>query len=157
PEPHLFYLDEDGLAAALGDRPVRRFTHFESDAKKQLKLGARLGRDFAPERQTADANVFEAAGRHIAALLKANKRVAVDAWSDGAAERLPGVLSDHGVGSIARANSWSHAASLPKQAVALVVLPLEHGFETDDAAFICEQDILGDRLARPRKRRKASA
>jgi transcription-repair coupling factor (superfamily II helicase) len=33
------------------------------------------------------------------------------------------------------------------------VLPLEHGFETDTLALISEQDILGDRLARPRKKR----
>jgi transcription-repair coupling factor (superfamily II helicase) len=157
PEPQQFYLDEDALSAALGDRLVRRFTHFDSDAKRQLKLGARPGRDFAPERQTADANVFEAASKHISSLLKAKKRVAVAAWSDGSAERLSGVLADHGVESMARAQSWSHVAALPKQAVALIVLPLEHGFETDDAVFICEQDILGDRLARPRKRRKASA
>src|SRR5262249_36554783 len=85
PEPQQFYLNEDDLAAALGERPVRRFTHFDSDAKRQLKLGARPGRDFAPERQTADANVFEAASKHIAALVKAKKRVAVAAWSDGSA------------------------------------------------------------------------
>jgi transcription-repair coupling factor (superfamily II helicase) len=157
PEPLLFYLDADALGAALGDRLARRFTHFDSDAKKQLKLGARLGRDFAPERQTADANVFEAAGKHIAQQLKAKKRVVIVAWSDGSAERLGAVLADHGVEAIARAQTWEHVARLPKQAVALVVLPLEHGFETDDAVFIGEQDILGDRLARPRKRRKASA
>jgi len=37
------------------------------------------------------------------------------------------------------------------------VLPIEHGFETDQFALLAEQDILGDRLARPRKRRKASS
>jgi transcription-repair coupling factor (superfamily II helicase) len=36
-----------------------------------------------------------------------------------------------------------------------VVLPLEHGFETDSLAVISETDILGDRLARPTKRRRA--
>jgi transcription-repair coupling factor (superfamily II helicase) len=157
PAPQLFYLDQDALAGALGEAPVRRFTHFDSDAKRQLKLGARLGRDFAPERQTADANVFAAASDYIGQTLKAKRRVLVAAWSDGSAERLSAVLADHGVAAIARAPSWDHAARLPRQAVALVVLPLEHGFETDAFVFIAEQDILGDRLARPRKRRKASA
>ena len=56
-----------------------------------------------------------------------------------------------------RAANWRQAAALPKGAPALVVLPVEHGFETDTFVLLAEQDILGDRLARPRKKRKASS
>ncbi|MEQ1489998.1 MAG: transcription-repair coupling factor, partial [Terricaulis sp.] len=157
PEPALLYLSEDAQTAALGSRAVRRVTHFDTDAKKSLDLGARAGRDFAPERNTADVNVFQAAAQHIETLTKAKKRVVVAAWSDGSAERLAGVLSDHGVEAVVRSESWRHTAALPRGAHALVVLPIEHGFETDQFALIAEQDILGDRLARPRKRRKASS
>jgi transcription-repair coupling factor (superfamily II helicase) len=157
PEPNLLYLTDEALQQALGSRPARRFTHFDTDAKEQLDLAARAGRDFAPERQTADANVFDAAAKHVEALSKAKKRVVIAAWTDGSAERLSGVLSDHGVNGVARVESWRHAAALPKGAHALAVLPLEKGFETDTLAFIAEQDILGDRLARPRKRRKAAS
>ena len=156
PEPELLYLDEAALAEALGKRPVRRFTHFDTESKKQLDLVARLGRHFAPERQ-ADANVFDAASKHIETQTKAKKRVVVAAWSDGSAERLAGVLSDHGVEAVVRVHSWREAAALPKGAQALAVLPLERGFENDAWSFIAEQDILGDRLARPRKRRRASS
>ena len=47
--------------------------------------------------------------------------------------------------------SWPQVASLPKHAVALAVLGIEQGFETESAAIVSEQDILGDRLVRPRK------
>ncbi len=157
PAPEELYLTDEALKTALGKRPTRRITHFDSDDKKQLNLGGKLGRDFAPERQTADANVFEAAALHVTALLKAKKRVIVAAWSEGSAERLNGVLTDHKVDSIYRAASWRDVTRAPKQAPALAVLPLEHGFETPDFVVLAEQDILGDRLARPRKRRKASA
>jgi transcription-repair coupling factor (superfamily II helicase) len=50
--------------------------------------------------------------------------------------------------------SWLGALSLPKPQVALAVLGLEGGFETDDVAVISEQDILGDRLVRPRRAAK---
>lgn len=157
PAPDALYLAEADMAGALGRRLVRRFTHFDGDGKsKTLDLGAKLGRDFAPER-ASDANVFEAAAGHIAALTKTKKRVLIAAWSEGSAERLAGVLSDHGVDSIYRAPSWREASAAPRQAPGLVVLPLEHGFETDALAILSEQDILGDRLARPRKRRKASS
>src|SRR5262249_46963928 len=95
--------------------------------------------------------------KHVAALIKAKKRVLVAAWSEGSAERLSTVLEDHGLEAPRRATSWSEIQKLPQKGSALVVLPLEHGFETDDLAVLAEQDILGDRLARPRKRRKPSA
>ncbi len=157
PAPDLLYLGEDALRVALGARTVRRFTHFDSDVKNRLDLGVRAGRDFAAERQTADANVFDAAALHIKALTKAGKRVGMATWSEGSAERLQGVLTDHGVEAVVRVNSWSEASQLPRGAHALTVLPLEHGFESETLAFLSEQDILGDRLARPKKRRKASS
>ncbi|HWA00762.1 MAG TPA: transcription-repair coupling factor [Caulobacterales bacterium] len=157
PEPKALYLVDDALGDALGKRPVRRFTHFESEGGQTLSLGAHVGRDFAPERATADANVFDAAAKHVQALLKGKKRVLIAAWSDGSADRLSGVMEDHGVEKLRRASSWPEAAQLPPTAPAIVVLPLEHGFETPDFAILAEQDILGDRLARPRKRRKASS
>ena len=54
----------DALNVALGARAVRRFSHFDTDAKNKLDLGGRPGRDFAAERQTADTNIFEAAAKH---------------------------------------------------------------------------------------------
>jgi transcription-repair coupling factor (superfamily II helicase) len=157
PAPDLLYLTKEALASAIGERPVRRFTHHDVETGAVLSLGARASRDFAPERQTVDANVFDAAAKHVTALLAAGKRVVVAAWSDGSAERLSGVLEDHGVETFRRAVSWQGAAELPQAAPVVVALPLEHGFETDKLAVIAEQDILGDRLARPRKRRKASS
>jgi transcription-repair coupling factor (superfamily II helicase) len=47
--------------------------------------------------------------------------------------------------------AWSDALALPKSDIALAVLGVEAGFETDDVAVISEQDILGDRLVRPRR------
>src|SRR6202008_3035052 len=42
----------------------------------------------------------------------------------------------------------------PHHEVSLAVLGIEAGFETADAAVIGEQDILGDRLVRPRRAAK---
>ncbi|MES1198620.1 MAG: transcription-repair coupling factor [Pseudomonadota bacterium] len=157
PEPQLLYLTQDALDGAVGKRSVRRFTHFESESGASLSLGAHAGRDFAAERQTADANVFDAAAKHVQALLKGKKRVLIAAWSEGSAERLSGVLEDHGVNGLRRASAWAEAAQFQQNLPVVVVLPLEHGFETDKCAVLAEQDVLGDRLARPRKRRKASS
>jgi len=41
-------------------------------------------------------------------------------------------------------------------AIALTVLPLDHGFTTADIALLTEQDMLGDRLIRRQKKRKSA-
>ena len=85
------------------------------------------------------------------ALQAAGKRVAIALWSEGARERMSHVLADHKLLNLTPVGSWPQALSLPKPAVALAVLGIESGFETEDAAIVSEQDILGDRLVRPRR------
>src|SRR5205823_5059191 len=83
-------------------------------------------------------------------------RVVLAAWSEGSAERLGGVLSDHGLSAVRRVASWPDALSLHGDAAGVAVLSLEHGFEAPGMAIVSEQDILGDRMVRARaKSRKA--
>src|SRR5262249_55719286 len=72
-------------------------------------------------------------------------------WSEGSRERMRHVLADHGLVNLAPVQTWPEALRLPGPEVALAVLGLESGFETEDAAVISEQDILGDRLVRSRR------
>ncbi len=53
-----------------------------------------------------------------------------------------------------KVESFAEALALPAGYTALAVLGLEQGFETPDLAVIGEQDILGDRLVRPRRKRR---
>ena len=61
------------------------------------------------------------------------------------------VLADHRIVNLVNVSNWPDARARPRAEVALAVLGLESGFETADAAVIAEQDILGDRLVRPRR------
>jgi transcription-repair coupling factor (superfamily II helicase) len=61
------------------------------------------------------------------------------------------VLADHRLLNLTNVASWHDALSLPGTSIALAVLGIETGFETGDVAVISEQDILGDRLVRPRR------
>ncbi len=157
PEPQLLYLVWEDLIDVMAGRPVRRFSAFLEPNQTAIDVAAKPGRDFAPERQRLDVNVFEAARGHIGALAKGGKRVVLAGWTEGSAERLIGVLEDHGLKDAAQIKDWPGAAALKAGTVAVAVLPVEHGFEAEGLAVLSEQDILGDRLARPRKRRKASS
>jgi transcription-repair coupling factor (superfamily II helicase) len=48
---------------------------------------------------------------------------------------------------------WAEAQALDRGTVALTVVGLERGFEAPGLAVVTEQDILGDRIARPARRR----
>ena len=87
---------------------------------------------------------------------KSGHKVVLASYTRGARERLSGLLEDHGLKSHKMVDSW-HDALGSKTQPALLVLPLDHGFTTADVAVLTEQDMLGDRLVRRRKTRKAAA
>ena len=156
------YLTADEWRTAAEDRATRAFSPFQREGgDKVVDLGARAGRDFAPERQKDSVNLFEAVAEHAGALQKAGKRVLFASWSDGSSDRLASMLGDHGLNGVRLAKDWADAqahgvAGARQKPVQRAVLTVEHGFETDGLAVICETDILGDRLARPRRKRRAA-
>jgi transcription-repair coupling factor (superfamily II helicase) len=156
-EPHALYLSPQAVEAALAPLDRRTLSPFTAPhGELAVDAGGRAGRSFAPERQTEGANVYVAALEHMRDLAGRGLRVALAAWTEGSAERLAHVFQDHGAAPPVRVADAAALLSLPLGVAGLAVLPLERGFETGDLALISEQDLLGDRLARPRKRRKAA-
>ncbi|GLQ07280.1 transcription-repair coupling factor [Sneathiella chinensis] len=150
--PDQLYLDEQGWAALLATRNTVTVSPYRSGAEGAHVLDAhgRPGRDFGPERKQPGSNIYEHLKIHTDDLVRAGKRVIISHFSEGSLSRNEGVLKDHGIGPLSRTPSFK---DLPKRkaVIALSVFPLEKGFETPDFAIVGEQDVLGDRLARPRK------
>ena len=156
-EPDALYMDAAEWERRISHRPNRRFTPFQVDAGEQvIDMGARLGRQFAAERAQDSVNLFEATADHAKALASKGKRVLFASWSEGSSERLGAMLADHGLKNIAFAPYWQAAKAADPKKPQRVVLPLDAGFETENLAVISETDILGDRLARPRRKRRAA-
>jgi transcription-repair coupling factor (superfamily II helicase) len=145
------YLGEDEWKERLSTETLVRLTPFAVPEASAFDVGARQGHNFAAERAEPNANVFEALTAHVLALQAAGKRVTIALWSEGARERMSHVLADHKLHNLTPVADWFQALAMPKPTVALGVLGIESGFETDDAAIVSEQDILGDRLVRPRR------
>jgi transcription-repair coupling factor (superfamily II helicase) len=153
--PGRLYLAEAEWKKLLDEAAVAKLTPFAVPGDRDvIDVGARAGHNFTAERAVTGANVFEAVSRHVFALQAAGKRVAIALWSEGARERMSHVLADHKLLNLTTIGSWAQVQALPKHTVALAVLGIESGFETDEAAIISEQDILGDRLVRPRRAQK---
>jgi len=150
------YLTTEEWEQRLDDTPVHLATPFhEPESKTVLEFNVDGPRDFAPER-AGGQNVYEAVVAHVAKLRKDGKKPVLASYSKGSRERLAGLLADHGLKGGAPADNWQTALGLADKGVALIVLPLDHGFSAPDVALLTEQDMLGDRLVRRSKRRKSA-
>jgi transcription-repair coupling factor (superfamily II helicase) len=155
--PGQLYLDDDAWEAAVADRRVVQFSPLpQAPGPGVIDAGGRAGRNFAPERQSENLNLFGALADHVRKL-REERDVVIASWSEGARERLQGLLEDQGLGG---ARLIDDARGLTgKGDLHLAVWPLEEGFtgpraKTKGIAVISEQDVLGDRLIRPRRKTK---
>ncbi|MGP1358808.1 CarD family transcriptional regulator, partial [Roseicyclus sp.] len=166
--PELLYLDEAAWEAGLEGRRVIQVSPLrQPPGPGVIDAGGRTGRDFAPERQSEKLDLFGALADHVRTL-RGDRAVVIASWSEGARERLRGLLEDQGLGDTklvddarqiagggfaGKSGAEKPAFPLPLH---LAVWPLEQGFTGAGLAVISEQHVLGDRLVRPRRKtRKA--
>ena len=154
--PDRLYLPEAEWRERLEKSALARLSPFAAPegTADAIEIGARAGHNFAAERSEPGTNVFEAVRKHVETLQAAGKRVVIALWSDGSRERMAHVLAEHGLFNLAPVASWPQALALSRAETALAVLGLDAGFATADVALITEEDILGERLVRPRRQVK---
>lgn len=155
--PDALYLTKDELAAQLQAHPVHRADIFaQPESAAVIDFGFTGGRDFAPERARGD-NVYEAAAQYLTGQAKRGKKALIAAYSEGSRARIASILGEAARPAPVMADSWQEALGLAaKGAPVALVLPLETGFANDELDLVTEQDILGDRLVRRKKRRKGA-
>ncbi len=154
-KPDQLYLTPEGWQALLTEARAHAATPFEQPPSPTVaSFDTHAAHDFAPERQNNPGGVFKAVGAHLEQLRKSGKKVILASYSEGSRERLEGLLTDHGVKPLIYAESWQEALGASAKGVSLIVLGLDHGFSTNDVAVLTEQDILGDRLVRKRRRQR---
>ncbi|MBC6442084.1 MAG: transcription-repair coupling factor [Rhodobacteraceae bacterium] len=152
--PGLLYLDKDAFTAITAGHAKKHLSVLpQSTGAGVIDAGGRIGRNFAPERKSEKVILFSALANHVKAH-RTESQVIIASWSDGARERLSGLLADQGVIGL---NTIDRLPENPqKGTVCLAVWPLDEGFEAPGLTVISEQDVLGDRLIRaPRRKRRA--
>jgi transcription-repair coupling factor (superfamily II helicase) len=157
PPDELYAIEAQPFALAAGAAVLQLSPFMTPDSSAPIEdAGGRLAHNFAAERQATDVNLFESVVGLLKREGKAGRRTTIACWSEGSRDRMAQVLKDHGLAHPRLAENWRDAETTSPAATALVVLGLETGFETDDALVLSEQDILGERLLRPQRRKKAS-
>ncbi len=151
--PKNLYLDETAWSDQISAHRAVQFHPLpQASGPGVVDAGGRIGRNFAPERQQESISLFGALADHIKAKLTKGP-VVVASYSEGARERLSGLIEDEG---LAETIAVADGRRIGKAGLHLAVWALEHGFEAPDMTVISEQDVLGDRLIRkPKRRRKA--
>ncbi|MDN3565392.1 transcription-repair coupling factor [Paeniroseomonas aquatica] len=159
--PGALYLTQGGWDAMLSGGPLFRLSPFARvEEAEGIDAGGRPGRLFT-EARTAGQNVFAAYAEHAEAMVKAGRRPVVAAWTRGSRERLGNLLRENRLAA-EPVDDIGQIAGLKPGVVALAILGLERGFLAPASAtgakfglsVVGEQDLLGERIARPPRRRK---
>ncbi len=160
PPENLYIAPDYWQAMRAGTEAKLTISPFESAESLEattINLGLKQGRNFANEREIAKENIFSHLADHINSLHSEGKIVIITCWSDTAAERLEQFLRDRDFDQITRVKDWASLNYDDKKTLWLTAKPLEVGFVMADAALISEQDILGDRVVRRKRKAKSKA
>ena len=154
-KPELFYVSPDDLFGLLNNREQRKFIVLpQPTGPNSLDMRARIGRNFAPERQNEELGLFEEFAKHIIEKRKTTS-VIIASMSLGARERLYGLLQDQGLSGMVNIKTWKDI-NQAIGSISLAVWHLEHGFEAPGLTIISEQDVLGELIIRKtNKKRRA--
>ena len=155
----MLYLDREGWDEMLSFGPCTAFTPFgKPDGGAGVEGGGRPGPVFALSRAPAagvnPVNVFDQLRTQADRWNTEGRRIVVAAWTRGSRERLTNLLREHGFKDVAQEDDWAAIRRKPAGSVSLVTLGIERGFVAPRLALVSEQDLLGERISRPPRRRK---
>jgi transcription-repair coupling factor (superfamily II helicase) len=157
--PGQLYLDRAGWEAMLAGGPQVAFSPFaKPDDAMGVDGNGRPGPVFAQSAAGPGVNVFQQLREQADRWVREGRRLVVAAWTRGSRERIAHLLREHGFKDIQQDESWAEVRRRKPATVSLVTLGIERGFlaqfGVERLAVVGEQDLLGERISRPPRRRK---
>ena len=148
------YLDRAGWDAMLAGVACFVFSPYGMpDGAGGFDAGGRPGVVFTQAGTGVASNVYQQLSAQAANWAKQGRRTVVAAWSRGSRARLATLLGEHKIRA-EPADDWASIRRMRVDVIAIITLGLERGFTADDFAIVGEQDLLGERISRPAKKRK---
>ncbi|MGH7117906.1 MAG: transcription-repair coupling factor, partial [Acetobacteraceae bacterium] len=156
--PDLLYLDRPGFEAMLAPAQVFAFSPYvRPDGAPGIDAGGRPGPLFMHGGGSSPGgDIFHQLAEAAARWAREKRKLVLAAWTEGSRERLLHLLSEHGFAGARRLSRWREIEKLDPGQPGLLVLGLERGFIADGLAVVAEQDLLGERISRPPRRRKSA-
>ncbi|MCZ8017475.1 transcription-repair coupling factor [Novosphingobium sp.] len=155
--PDALYLGRAELAEKQANWPIHKADIFaQPESGTVVDFGFASARDFAPERARGD-NVYEAAARYLTGQAVQGRKALIACYSAGSRARIASILGEAVKPAPVEADSWQEALGLAAKGVPVaLILPLDSGFSNAGLELVTEQDLLGDRLVRRKKRKKSA-
>jgi transcription-repair coupling factor (superfamily II helicase) len=148
------YLDRDGWDDMLSPSTVFMFSPYGMpDGAGGHDAGGRPGVVFTQSGANAASNLFEQLSQQVEKWTAEGRRVLVAAWSRGSRERIGALLREHGLRTDT-IEAWAEFPRVRRGTIGLMTVALERGFVAEKLAVVGEQDLLGERISRPARRRK---
>ncbi len=150
--PELHYLLPADVELLLSQRSVVEFTPF---AQPGTSVSIKPGVNLAAARRTSEITPFEQLRDYSAGHRTEGRATLLACMTEGSRERLSGLLAAQHIHAV-RVENMREAKKVSGKTIGLALLPLEHGFTTENLAILSEKDLFGESLIRTRSRRKAS-
>ncbi len=152
--PTALYLDRDGWDTMLSRLTVFAFSPYGMpDGVGGHDAGGRPGMVFTQSGTNAAHTLFQQLAGQAEKWTGEGRRVLVAAWSRGSRERIGALLRENGLKAEA-IEAWAEYPRIRRGVIGLMTVALERGFVADKLAIVGEQDLLGERISRPARRRK---
>lgn len=152
-QPKELYLSENDWTQ-LQNQSTILTADIRPEANHITQFDGKRTKDYTSERKQKGTNIFSVFVQDLLEILS-TKKVILACHTEGSRDRMMALLRDQGFERAVAADSWLDAHKLDKRLMPVIVLSLEHGFETRDLCVIGEADVVGMRMIRKTKRRNA--
>jgi transcription-repair coupling factor (superfamily II helicase) len=153
--PRALYLNRADWDEMLSFGPLLAFSPFAMpDDAVGVDGGGRPGPIFAQAGGGPGVGIFDQLRGQAERWKSEGRRIVLAAWTRGSRERIANLLREHGFKDTATEEEWAAIRRKPAGSVSLVTLGVERGFVAERLALVSEQDLLGERISRPPRRRK---
>ncbi len=152
--PERLYLDRAGWDAMFAGPPAFVFNPYGMpEGVGGFDAGGRPGVVFTQAGTGVSTTVYQQLSAQIATWAGQKRRTLIAAWTKGSRARIAALLGEHGF-KTELAEDWTAAQKIRPGAIGLITLAVERGFVGEDFAIVGEQDLLGERIARPPRRKR---
>lgn len=151
-EPEYLYLNQAEIDKKLSERNVIYFDYNPKIADESgQELNYSSNTNYFAESKIKNISATELLKQEIADLVtsgKAKLKKFIACISEGSRERIKKIFNEHEIETIKIDNIAQEQGLITKNKIALIILPIESGFETDKIKLITEAEILGEKIYR---------
>lgn len=155
--PATLFIEPAELSDLLAARAVAVFTGYDAPehgagSQRIFDAGGQRSIDFTEARTAGGGDFLDKVAERFNG--ESGRRILVTGHSAGSRDRLATLLRQHGVAGAVVVEDWHSLLLREPGEVSFAAVDLDRGFTLDGVAVYTEQDILGERLSRPARRRR---